>query len=333
APMVTHRFHIENAAKAYELMRGERKKNYLGIILEYNLHSLARPKRVETRPLAAITTHKIKVGVIGAGKYATAHLLPYLRQHPSITLGTICTASGLTAVRVAERFGFQAVDADTDAVIEESDALLIATRHHDHAPFAAKALACGKAVFVEKPLAISRQQLDEVLEAAKRGASLMVGFNRRFAASVRAVRDHFQSNPGPRQVLIRVNAGPIPLEHWIQDPNVGGGRLIGEACHFVDLAVYLCGARVRSANAMGIPQKGRSPVLLDNFSINLTLADGSVATIVYTSIGDSRLPKEYVEVFGGGKIGIIRDFKSVELWPAGKRHRLSWFKQDKGQKG
>jgi len=332
APMITHRFPIQNAETAYELMRGERKESYLGILLEYHHHISSTPSRVEIRPPMPITKQKIKLGVIGAGKYATANLLPYLSHQPSIVLGTICTASGLTALHVAKTFGFHAADSDPDAVIRESDAVLIATRHHDHATYAARALERGKPIFVEKPLAISQQQLHEVFGVAKPESSMMVGFNRRFALSVQAVKEHFQSNVGPRQVLIRVNAGPIPMDHWIQDANVGGGRLIGEACHFVDLAVYLCDSLVRSIHAVAIPQKERSHLLWDNFSLNLALANGSVASIVYTSIGDRALPKEYIEVYAGGKVGIIRDFKTVELWPPGKRKQSRWSKQDKGQK-
>src|SRR5262249_16018925 len=149
-------------------------------------------------------------------------------------------------------------------------------------------------VFVEKPLVISSQQLLDILDAAGANTSLMVGFNRRFAPCINAVQKHLGSNSEPRQVLIRINAGAIPFDHWIQDRNVGGGRLVGEACHFVDLATYLCDAPIQDVHAVAIPRKGRSHVLWDNFSINLGFANGCIATIVYTSIGDSGLAKEYV---------------------------------------
>ena len=149
---------------------------------------------------------------------------------------------------------------------------------------------------------------------------------------VESIRDHISSTVGPKQILIRVNAGPIPLDHWMQDARIGGGRLIGEACHFVDLALYLSGAPIRTVHAVAIPLEGRSHALLDNFSIHLAFANASVATIVYTSVGDPGLPKEYVEVFAGGKVGIIHDFRSVELWKQGKSRRVRWSQQDKGQK-
>jgi polar amino acid transport system substrate-binding protein len=331
-PMITHRFPISDAAKAYDIMRGERKESYLGIVLEYAHDSSERPSRIEIRTAQPITGNKIKVGVIGAGKYATANLLPHLRNHSEVAFGAICTNSGLTAINVAERFGFQAADADADAVIAESDAVLIATRHQDHASYAIKALQAGKPIFVEKPLVIDSEQLQGVMAAANSRSSVTVGFNRRFAKAVQMVHEHIPSSMGARQVLIRVNAGAIPMDHWIQDPKVGGGRLIGEGCHFVDLAAFLCGSRIQTVHAVAIPQDGRSHVLWDNFSINLGFSNGSVATIVYTSIGDAAVPKEHIEVFCGGKIAIIHDFSEVELWAHGKKDRSRWSTQDKGQK-
>ncbi len=329
-PIITHRFPIQDAASAYDLMRGSRKENYLGILLEYNRDVSISDSRIEVRS-APIASASINLGVIGAGKYVTANLLPHLKNNSSVALGAICTASGLTAVNVAERFGFRAADADSDSVIRNSDAVLIGTRHNDHAPIAVKALELGKPVFVEKPLVVNWAQLDEICAAAGSGGSVMVGFNRRFSPAVESVREHMASIVGPRQILIRVNAGPIPMDHWMQDAKIGGGRLIGEGCHFVDLALFLSDAPIRSVHAVAVPQEGRAHMLLDNFSINLTFANASVATIVYTSVGDTGLPKEYIEVFGGGKVGVIHDFKSVELWKGGRSRRVRSSRQDKGQ--
>jgi polar amino acid transport system substrate-binding protein len=249
-PIITHRFSIQDAATAYDIMRGSRKENYLGILLEYNRDISTASTRIEMRP-EPITSAAINLGVIGAGKYATANLLPHLKNQPEIALGAICTASGLTAVNVAERFGFRAADADADAVIRGSDAILIATRHNDHASYAVKALLQGRAVFVEKPLVVNWEQLDQITSAAASGGSVMVGFNRRFSPMVESIRDHISSTVGPKQILIRVNAGPIPMDHWMQDARIGGGRLIGEACHFVDLALYLSGAPIRTVPRCG----------------------------------------------------------------------------------
>lgn len=352
-PLITHRFPVEEALNAYELLRGVRKEAYLGIVLEYGRKIEAIPRRIEfrSRPL---DRGKIVVSVIGAGNYARANLLPYLRDHSELALGTVCTKSGITATNVAERFKIEAADSDIDAAMKEADAVLIATRHDEHASYVIKALKLGKAVFVEKPVTITVQQLDEVrrcLESPERssgaaaehhngessgtdsvGPSLMVGFNRRFALPTEMVKSHFEPVRGAKQVCIRVNAGPIPPDHWIQDPKVGGGRLIGEACHFVDLAVALCGSMVKNVSAFAVDLPGKDSASRDSFTIALEMSDGSVASIFYSSIGDPGFAKERIEVYGGGRVALIDDFRRVEMWQGGKRKTKSWSSQDKGQK-
>jgi polar amino acid transport system substrate-binding protein len=347
-PLITHRFPIEEAVKAYDLLQGEGREPYLGIVLQYGRKTEDIPRRINLRP-RNLDKQKIVVGVIGAGKYATASLLPYLRSHPAISLGAVCTGSGVTAARVADRFDFAAADADADAVIKESDAVIVATQHDNHAAYAIKAITFGKPVFVEKPLAITEAELASVRECvgtagfdgdsdtrqspdAARAVSVMVGFNRRFAPATHIVKKHFQSVKSAKHMCIRVNAGPIPADHWIQDRQAGGGRLIGEGCHFVDLAVALSGSLVHSVAASAVRIPGKNPAEWDSFTIGLTMKDGSIATIFYTSIGDVGLPKERIELFAGGKSAVIDDFRRVELWQGGKSKRKSWFTQDKGQR-
>ena len=274
------------------------------------------------------------IGVIGAGNYLTAHQLPHIKSHPDVSLGTICTATGMTALDVAKKFGFKSADSDIDQIISESDAILIGTRHNDHARYAIRVLRKGKSVFIEKPLVIKPEELEEFVTLATEGiqASVMVGFNRRFSHAIQMVKDHFQSTHGPKQILIRINAGPIPLDHWIQDLDVGGGRLVGEACHFVDLVIALTGATIETVSATAIPMPNRPPALWDSFSITLGMSDGSIGTIVYTSVGDTGLAKEYIEVFSDGRIGIIHDFRRVEFWSNGKKKQKKMSGQDKGQK-
>ena len=331
-PLITHRFTIDNAYKGYELIEGDKTEPYLGILLEYSREEIEIPAKINLRPINPLKG-KIIVGVIGAGNYATSNLLPYLKANPDIAMGTICTATGVTAIDVAKQFGFQSANSDVDQIITESDAVLIATRHSDHASYTIKALNKNKSVFVEKPLVIKEEELEEFISMSLNGfqGSLMVGFNRRFSPAVELVKEHFQSSTGQKQVLIRINAGNIPMDHWIQDPDVGGGRLIGEACHFVDLIVSLTGSLVETVSSTAIPKKGIPAVLWDNFSITLGMADGSVGCIVYTSIGDPSMPKEYIEVFCENKVGVINDFDSVDLWDNNKRKRKKWFNKDKGQ--
>jgi polar amino acid transport system substrate-binding protein len=330
--MITHRFLISEAIRAYELLKNNNKEHYLGILLEYDQDENQIARRIEICPRPR--NGKIVVGVIGAGNYATTHLLPYLQSNPAVSLGTLCTASGASALTVAKKFGFQSVDSSIDRIMAESDAILVATRHDGHASHTVRALQQGKPVFVEKPLVLNKAQLEAIVAATCNGnhSSVMVGFNRRFSTAVEMVKAHFASIKEPKQILIRVNAGPIPLDHWIQDSEVGGGRLLGEACHFVDLIVALTGVTIETVSAVAIPRPNRVPALWDDFCMTLGMRDGSVGTVVYSSLGDTGLPKEYIEIFCGGRIAIIKDFKEVELWSNGKRERKKWLHQEKGQK-
>lgn len=357
-PLITHRFPIDDAAKAYELLHGVAKEPYLAILLEYSRTAAEIPRRIELRP-RPLGTGKIVLGVIGAGNYATANLLPVLRDNPAVSLGSVCTGSGVTGAHVAAKFGFAAADADIETVMRDSDALLIATRHSEHAELVIRALKHGKPVFVEKPLAITEDQLQQVIacfhsldprpssvdprhssvdprpssfDPAPPQPSLTVGFNRRFAPATKLVNEHFSSVTGPRQVVIRVNAGAIPTDHWIQDPQIGGGRLIGEGCHFIDLAVALTGSMIELVMAVAVALPNKGPASRDSFSISLSMIDGSVATVIYASAGDTGLAKERVEMFGGGKAAVIDDFRRVELWQGGKKKQKSWMTQDKGQR-
>jgi len=331
-PIITHRFPIEDANSAYDLIQGDNKENYLGILLEYKRKETEIPKRVELhhRPL----DHKIILGVIGAGNYATSCLLPLLKSNPHISLGSICTATGMTAIDVAKKFGFQSADSNVEQIFSESDAIMIATRHNEHAYYTLKALQKGKPVYCEKPLLIKQEELNKFLSLSsnKINGSIMVGFNRRFAPATEMIKAHFQSINSPKQILIRVNAGFIPFNHWIQDPDIGGGRIIGEACHFVDLVIALTNAIIKNVCSLAITKVNCNPMLWDDFTITLELTDGSIGTIVYTSVGDKAFPKEYIEVFSEGRIGIIKDFKSVELWSNGKVKQKKWSRQDKGQR-
>jgi len=329
--LITHIFPFEEAEKAYSLIGGEKKEQYLGILLRYDRDDSQIPRRIDMS--SPPMDRRIVLGVIGAGNYATANLLPHLKANPSVRFGGICTSTGMTAFEAAKKFGFQSAESDVERICAESDAILIATRHNDHARYALKALRMGKSVFVEKPLVLKAEELDEFISLANDGVkgTLMVGFNRRFSPLVAHVREHLGSAGGPKQVLIRVNAGAIPKDHWIQDPDVGGGRLIGEACHFIDLVVAFTGASVESVSAFAIPRRNQLPQLWDDFSISLGMSDGSIGTIVYTSIGDTGLPKEYIEVYCGGKVGIIDDFGSADIWSKGKRRKKKLSRQDKGQ--
>lgn len=331
--LVTHRFDFADAIGAYGLVDGSVKEPYLGIVLTY-----AGAKRTESATLAAAprppAAGRIGVSAIGAGNYATGVLFPALKNAGGVDFRSIATASGRSAASAASTFGFaRSASQPADVMDDDSQLVAVLTRHDSHAVLVADALAAGKHVFVEKPLALDVTSLVAVWSAAKAAPDrhLMVGFNRRFAPLTGAVRAHFDGAPGPKTVLIRANAGAIPMDHWTQDAERGGGRLIGEACHFVDLALALTGADVTAVTCTGAGT-GKAPLLNDDFIMTLVLSDGSVATIVYSASGSAGMDKEYVEVFGGGRSAVIRDFRSAQLYgPGTASKKIGGRTQDKGQ--
>jgi polar amino acid transport system substrate-binding protein len=335
--LITHRFPVDQAVEAYALIEGEKREPYLGIVMNYpaSAAGAARPAARISVSSQPVDRARIGISLVGAGNYATASLLPPLQGRADVELRGLITSSGRSAAGVAKQFGFQFCAAEIAEVLgADTDALLIATRHDTHAPFVAQALRAGKHVYVEKPLALDMAGLADVAaaQASHSDRQVMVGFNRRWAPMTNELRKHFAGVQGPRVVNIRVNAGFIPAGHWIQDPQAGGGRLIGEACHFVDLASALLGADPTQVFAIGAAKPGVAALLNDNVCINLRFADGSIAAITYTADGAKAMAKEQVEMFGGGRSAVIDDFREAVLYDgdAGKRV-VRGASQDKGQ--
>lgn len=334
--LISHRFALENATDAYGLIEGAKREPYLGIVMQYGNASepAAAPRRIDVaaRP---IDRARIGLSLVGAGNYATATLLPPLRGRDDVELRGLVTSSGRTAAGVAKQFGFGFCAAKVDELLgDDTDAVLVATRHDTHADYVARALRAGKHVFVEKPLAMHMDELRAVAAAHAEAGDrhLMIGFNRRFAPFTRELRRHFESVQSPKVVNIRVNAGFVPPEHWSQDPEVGGGRLIGEACHFIDLASALVGAAPVSVFATGAVKPSQPLLLNDNVCIALRFADGSVASVVYTADGSKAMAKEHVEMFGGGRSAVIDDFRGATLYEGDTGVRQVKGTQDKGQR-
>lgn len=332
--LITHRHAFTDALAAYGLVDGTRKEPFLGIVLNYDgaKRQPAAPKAdAQPVPLAAGT---VGVSVIGAGNYATGVLLPALQRTGKVQFRAIATQSGRSAATAAAKFAFaRTAQTAADAMADDGHLVAVLTRHDSHAALVADALAAGKHVFVEKPLAIDFAGLSAVWAAmtAHPDRQVLVGFNRRFAPAVADVQSHFAGASGPKTILIRANAGAIPPEHWSQDAERGGGRLIGEACHYVDLAQALAGADVDSVFCQGMGN-GKAALLNDDFTLTMSMADGSIATIVYTASGAPGLDKEYVEVFGGGHAAVIEDFRAVRLYgPGAASARAGSRTQDKGQ--
>ncbi len=332
--MITHSFPIEDAEKAYELIVSGAEP-HLGVVLRYPREKTEKSPRLRipahVSPGAGAKSGACVLGAIGGGGFARTVLLPALKKIPACRLHTIATRRGHSAEHSQDKFGFEFAAADEDAVLNDTDinAVLIATTHASHADLTARALDAGKCVLVEKPLALDRDGLNRIARARRAtDAFFQVGFNRRFAPmSVRA-RDHMAKFGGAKFVLIRVNAGPLEAESWQNAAEEGGGRVLGEACHFIDLARFLIGAeivRVRAAAAR-VRDGG-----CDDLSITLDFADGSLATIAYTALGDTAFSKELIECYAGGSVVTIDDFRSLAIAADGKvtRPRKS-ARQDKG---
>jgi predicted dehydrogenase/threonine dehydrogenase-like Zn-dependent dehydrogenase len=288
----------------------------------------------ENRPLAkARASGELGVSFIGPGNFARGVLLPLLRRAGKVRLAGVAAATGVSAKNAASEFGFSYSTTDYSRLLddEETDCVFIATRHDLHSRLAAECLARGKSVFVEKPLATTIEGLCEIVDRANTsGGVLAVGYNRRFAPLAAQVKERLSNRAGPLSISYRVNAGQLPPEHWSHDGAEGGGRIIGEVCHFIDFAQYITGALPVRVNAQAVPQSGRAGFLDDSVSISISMADGSIASIVYVASGDALLPKERVEIFCDRSVAIIDDFKSAEFIRGGKQSRLGRGGQDKG---
>ncbi|HVF22376.1 MAG TPA: bi-domain-containing oxidoreductase [Pyrinomonadaceae bacterium] len=323
--LTTHQFRIEEAERAYQLISGDSSEPYLGVVLNYDPEAeLTRRVALGAAPAPRQAARGIVLGVIGAGGYVPAMLLPHFKTE-GVEFRSIATASGISAHDVGKRFGFVEAVSSADEVLDDADVnlVLVGTRHDLHAELARKALERNKNVFVEKPLALSDEQLEAVLDAAERSSGLlMVGFNRRFSPLAQQARSAFANRDTPLSILYRVNAGHIPKEHWTQDPLEGGGRIVGEVCHFVDLMQFFTGAPPVSVYAESVSAKSPKIVDADSVFITLRFADGSNGVIAYLSEGDKSLPKERIEIFGAGKSLVIDDFRSGKMQDKGQRNQV-----------
>ena len=330
--LVTHRFTIDEAARAYQLIAGENHEPYLGVVLNYDTErELERSIQLTAR--RAPEKQSVRIGLIGAGSYVTAMLLPHFKTQRA-DFRSLQTASGVSANNVGKKFGFARAVSTSDEVINDPDVnlVVIGTQHDLHAALTRQALAANRDVFAEKPLALNDEELDAVLAAAQNSSGrLMVGFNRRFSPLVRKASEIFARRSGPLSILYRVNAGRIPREHWAQDPEKGGGRIIGEVCHFVDLLHYLIGAPPISVFAEAVSGNNPSVVNQDSVFITLRFADGSNGAIAYLAEGDAGLGKERVEIFGEQRTFVLDDYRRASLYHKGKEEQFTLRSQDKGQ--
>ena len=321
-PLVSHVFEVDQAEKAYDIVTGKISERHLGILLKYS-ESFEIPKVEDRKQATPGASDRLGIGFIGAGSFAQKFLIPFVREAGDLL--SVVTSHGVTAKSVAEKFRFSSYSTGTHDVFSNSaiNTVFIATRHDTHAALTFGALEAGKNVFVEKPLAIREEELMEVLDLAQRKTDcrLMVGFNRRFSPLASKAREIFQRMAGPLVINYRVNAGMLSKEHWTQT-EAGGGRILGEVCHFIDLMQYLTDSDPVEVYAASINDNNAQLPDHDNVIISLRFQNGSVGQIVYLACGDKLLSKERIEIFGGGQSFIIDDFRTGEHYVRGSRHGL-----------
>lgn len=335
--LITHRILFENATEAYDLLTSD--KSALGILLQYGSPSESRhTSKVTLSSEVVYKSGEPVIGFVGAGNYASRVLIPAFKK-AGAQLHSISTSGGINGVIHGNQAGFKEATTDTAALIEsdEVNTVAIVTRHNSHAHFVNQSLHAGKNVFVEKPLAITYEELEEVksaYEEASQSANppkLMVGFNRRFAPQIQKMKSLIDPIKGPKSFIMTMNAGSIPADHWTQDITVGGGRIIGEACHFVDLMRFLVGSEIVSVQARRMGDSDAIDITEDKAAIILGFADGSFGTIHYYANGAASFPKERIEVFADGKVLQLDNFVKLKGFGFKGFKKMNLWKQDKGQ--
>ncbi|MDB4377125.1 bi-domain-containing oxidoreductase [Akkermansiaceae bacterium] len=337
--LVTHRFDITYALDAYDLLLGKAEEPYLGIVLNYSekeSYALQSARQITQANTGGVKTSEVNVGFIGAGNFTKAVLFPELKKMPEINLKTLCTATGMNAGETAKKENFDIASTDYESMLKDGgiNTVFVTTQHNSHAKFICESLEAGKHVFVEKPLAITQAQLDRLKatveslsgdrlsDASSREDSssegsdlnstgvpvLMAGFNRRFSPHAELLQKYFCKRTTPIFMSYRINAGIIPPDVWIQDPAIGGGRIIGEGCHFIDFTSFIIGQNVVEVQAQCVSTDNASLVAEDNVSINLKYADGSVANILYVALGSPDLAKERCEIYANESVAVMENF-------------------------
>jgi len=333
-PLISHRFEISDAEKAYELVAGSGSS--LGILLQYPGCEISKSSRtvkfdaleVDTRPIDdSDQIKKVRLSFLGSGNYATAVLIPAFKRAGAL-LQKVASSGGVSGVHAGRKYGFTetTTDSKTLFVDENTDAVIVTTRHNSHANFVLQGLDQGKNLFVEKPLCLTLAELSDI-EAAYKGTSLlMVGFNRRFAPHIQKMKSLMTGVTGPKAMVMTVNAGAIPSDHWTQDMEVGGGRIIGEACHFIDLLRFLAGVPI--VKYRKIEMDG---AIQDTVTLELGFVDGSIGTVHYFANGSKSFPKERLEIFAAGGVLHLDNYRKLKGfgWPG--FNKLNLWRQDKGQ--
>jgi len=327
--ILTHEFDFDNAMDAYDLLEGKVKEKYLGIVLKYNRDINLADEKIIKRTTKAVSSKNVNVGLIGAGNFTKSVILPNMKKVGGYELVGLCTATGVSAQGTGKKYDFKYMTTEAKEIFknEEINSVFVTTQHDKHAASVISSIESGKHCFVEKPLCIYEEELEAIKEAYTGNTIVQVGFNRRFSPMIETMK---KSISGQVSVNYRVNAGVIPKDVWIQDRTIGGGRIIGEGCHFIDTCSYLIGSDVVSVFASTVTKDDQSIPDEDNVNIILNYANGSTATIAYYAYGDTTMPKEYIEVFGNGVSMSMTDFRELLVYSSGKTTKTKSANQDKG---
>ncbi len=326
ADLITHNFPIAEATKAYDLITGKIAERYLGVVITYpeRPDAVRSIKTVHDYSALSGAQGDVTVGFIGAGMFAEQHLVPHLRNSGARLRG-VANSRPVSAMSAGKKFGFEFYSTDTQEVFRDPaiNTVFIATRHDSHARYIVEALKHRKHVFVEKPLTVTEEQLQQVREAYEEARpyytpAIMVGFNRRFSAPFRDIKKFFSDQHEPFAITYRVNALKLPPGYWIYDENQGG-RIIGEGCHFIDCMQFLTEARPTRVFASSIHTSNIKEENSDTVSASISYSDGSVCTLIYTANGDSALPREYCEVYSGGKVAVMNNFREVSFYNGSRK--------------
>ncbi len=324
--LTTHQFIFDEAPKAFDLVVNKTEP-FIGLLLKYDTAKTHQSQKIVTHTKTKEGT--IKLSFVGAGSYAQGSLLPYIPKSDNIEKVGVLTHSGTTSKRVAEKYQFQyCTDNEQDIFNSGTNTIFITTRHNTHADYVLKGLNKGMNVFVEKPICLTLEELNLIKETQNESpsAQIMVGFNRRFSPLTQALKKKIKE--GAMSMIYRINAGAIPKNSWIQDPEIGGGRIIGEVVHFIDYLSYINGSLPISVAAQSLSD---ADGLNDTVNILIKFKNGSTGVVAYYANGAKDLPKEYIEVFSAGTTAIISDFKSLKIYGKGKPFKKNLINQNKGQ--
>jgi len=333
--LITHTFDFSQSLKAYDLLEGKIKERYLGIVLTYPVEAGKNRDNLIKLSSETHSSNFINIGLIGAGNFTKSIILPVLSRMSGFELIGLASSTGISCHSIGKKYNFHFITTDSKVLIESDgiNTVIVTTRHSNHGASVLEAISAGKHVFVEKPLCIKEdelQKIKQVYENVSLRPVLQVGFNRRFAPLVRCMKDVIKDRPV--SIMYRVNAGIVPKNHWVQNMNVGGGRIIGEVCHFVDTCAYLTGSEVIKVYARCVKKADQFIPDEDNALITLSFADGSIATIGYFAYGNKLVPKEYIEIMGNDLILQMNDFRTLLIYEKGRKKKVSSGNQDKGFK-